>query len=83
MGFLLLWGMSVIADSPLFSTLVAQNADGALKGSALTLVNCIGFGITILSIQTLDALRELISPLWLFTVLALGPLVGLIGLGKK
>ena len=83
LGFLLLWGMSVIADSPLFSTMVAQNADGAIKGSALTLVNCIGFGITILSIQTLDALRDQFSPLWLFTLLALGPVIGLAGLMRK
>jgi MFS family permease len=83
LGFLLLWGISVIADSPLFSTLVAQHADGALRGSALTLVNCIGFGITILSIQTLDALRDQFSPEWLYTVLALGPLVGLARLASK
>ena len=83
LGFLLLWGMTVIADSPLFSTLVAQNADGALKGSALTLVNCIGFGITIVSIQTLDALRDQFSPLWLFMLLALGPAIGIAGLSRK
>ncbi|NER09024.1 Predicted arabinose efflux permease, MFS family [Muriicola jejuensis] len=83
LGFFLLWGMAVIADSPLFSTLVARNADGPLKGSALTLVNCIGFGITILSIQLLNVLQALISPAWIFTFLALGPLLGLAILNKK
>ena len=34
--FLFFWGMTVVADSPLFSTLVAQNAEPTLKGSALT-----------------------------------------------
>lgn len=54
--FLLFWGMVVIADSPLFSTLVAQNAISEFKGTALTIVNCIGFAITIISIQTLTYL---------------------------
>ena len=38
-GFMLFWGMVVIADSPMFSTLVAQNADAEIKGTALTIVN--------------------------------------------
>src|SRR5690606_26028675 len=36
--FLLLWGAVVVADSPLFSTLVANNADGESRGTALTIV---------------------------------------------
>lgn len=81
--FLLLWGMSVIADSPLFSTLVARNADGPLKGSALTLVNCIGFGITIVSIQLLTLLQNVLPSVFLFPVLSLGPVMGLLALAKK
>ena len=56
--FLMFWGMVVIADSPMFSTLVAQNTTGELKGTALTIVNCIGFGITIISIQVLSFLSN-------------------------
>ncbi len=81
--FLLFWGMVVIADSPLFSTLVANNAVGQLKGSALTIVNCIGFAITIVSIQLLSFFQDLIAPTFLFILLALGPVIGLIGLGSK
>jgi len=81
--FLLLWGMAVIADSPLFSTLVANNAEGPLKGSALTLVNCIGFAITILSIQLLNSLQILIPLTTIYLVLALGPVIGLFALVKK
>ena len=79
-GFLLLWGMAVIADSPLFSTLVAQNADPELKGTALTIVNCIGFAITIGSIQLLGWMTTVTTPLFLFVVLAIGPILGLIAL---
>ena len=37
MIFLFFWGMVVIADSPLFSTLVANNSPPEIKGTALTL----------------------------------------------
>ncbi|MCH2216377.1 MAG: MFS transporter, partial [Flavobacteriales bacterium] len=83
--FLLVWGLTVIADSPLFSTLVAKNAPPELKGTALTIVNSIGFSISILSIQLLDFLRHWSDSLFVLTVLAIGPLLGLIALsyGKR
>lgn len=82
-GFLLFWGMVVIADSPLFSTMVAQNASGPTRGTALTIVNCIGFSITIVSIQLLSDLMMRVSPTNLYMILALGPAVGLTALGFK
>lgn len=78
---MLFWGMLVIADSPLFSTLVAHNAEGKFKGTALTIVNCIGFAITIISIQLLSNLILNISPTNVYMVLAVGPFLGLIALG--
>jgi len=81
-SFLLFWGMVVIADSPLFSTLVAQNATVELKGTALTIVNCIGFSITIISIQLINELRMITDSNLIFTVLALGPILGLIALSN-
>lgn len=81
--FLLIWGIVVVADSPLFSTLVAQNATPKLKGSALTIVNCIGFSITIISIQLLNILSFYLPISFLFLALAIGPIVGLIALKKS
>jgi MFS family permease len=78
--FLFFWGMAVIADSPLFSTLVATNALPELRGTALTIVNCIGFSVTIISIQVLTWLSEKIDPVFLFTLLALGPVLGLVAM---
>jgi MFS family permease len=79
-SFLLFWGLVVIADSPLFSTLVAQNAIPEERGTALTIVNCIGFAITIISIQLLILLQLLIPVQFLFIVLAVGPILGLLAL---
>jgi MFS family permease len=82
-AFLLFWGMVVIADSPLFSTLVAQNAPSKDKGTALTIVNCIGFLITIISIQIISSLFKFTNSNLVFSVLAIGPIFGLISLINK
>ena len=79
-AFLIFWGLVVIADSPLFSTLVAQNAESETRGTALTIVNCIGFAITILSIQLINYLSISWNKENLFILLAIGPVLGLIGL---
>ncbi len=82
-AFLFIWSMAVIADSPLFSTLVAQNAPIATKGTALTIVNCIGFSITIVSIQLINALRTTGNAQYIYLLLAIGPVLGLLALRKK
>lgn len=81
--FLLFWGMVVVADSPLLSTLVAQNAPLQLKGTAITIVNCIGFAITIISIQILNSLTNVTDSNFIYMILAIGPILGLISLRKK
>jgi MFS family permease len=81
--FLFIWSMAVIADSPLFSTLVAQNAPPEFKGTALTIVNCIGFSITIISIQLINALRDDHNAGYIYALLAVGPVLGLVALMRK
>ena len=81
--FMFIWGMAVIADSPLFSTLVAQNAQPASKGTSLTIVNCIGFSITIISIQLINALRNAENARYIYMLLAIGPVLGLLALFKR
>jgi MFS family permease len=80
LAFLVVWGIAVVGDSPQFSALNAQSAPRELVGSALTIVNCIGFSITIVSIQLLNGLTSVIDPAYLYVPLALGPLVGLAAL---
>lgn len=81
--FLIFWGMVVIADSPLFSTLVAQNAPPEIKGTALTIVNSIGFAITIVSIQLFNWSLNLISFQNSLFILGIGPALGIITLARK
>jgi len=80
LGFLIFWGIVVVGDSPQFSALVAQAAPKELVGSALTIVNCIGFSITIISIQLTNYLSDFIRPNYIFFLLAVGPLMGLFSL---
>ncbi len=81
--FMLVWGVSVIADSPQFSTLVAQMAPSSNKGTALTIVTSIGFAITIVSIQFVTFLfDEWGNKYSIFVTLALGPIIGLVSLWR-
>ena len=80
--FLLIWGMSVVADSPQFSTLVAQFAPAEARGTALTIVNSIGFAITIVSLKLMDTMLTHFDPKVVFTVLAIGPAFGLVALSR-
>jgi MFS family permease len=77
-AFLLIWGTSVVADSPQFSTLVAQSAPKENTGTALTIVNCIGFSITIFSIEVVQWLMHYGSPSLALLALAPGPILGVL-----
>ena len=79
--FLIVWGITVAADSPQFSALVASTVASGIKGSALTIVICIGFAITIVSIFFIDQLQhQLTFSKYIFTFLSIGPILGLIAM---
>lgn len=75
--FMTVWGIAVIADSPQFSALVAQTAPVENRGTALTFITCIGFAITIVSIQLLGFLFNRFHSQLTFLLLVPGPVIGL------
>lgn len=77
LAWLLLWGVTVSGDSPQFSALTARNAPQAAVGSVLTLVNCIGFVISVLSIELFTWALPHYSLGLLLPLLGVGPLIGL------
>jgi MFS family permease len=82
LAFLLLWGITVVGDSPQFSAMNAANAPREYVGSALTIVNSIGFLITIFSIQLASSLLPLLGIQYLFWILIPGPVIGLWAMRK-
>jgi MFS family permease len=75
--FLVIWGIFVVGDSPQFSTLNAMTAPKEFVGTALTIATCIGFSITIASIQLLSVLTEAGFMPWSLLILFAGPVFGL------
>ena len=82
LAFVLFWGVVIAGDSPQFSALNARFAPPRLVGSALTIANCIGFSITIVSIALLAGLIEAVGPQYVFVMLAPGPVLGLAALRR-
>ena len=77
LALLVIWGTVVVGDSPQFSALTAKTAPKEYVGSALTIVNSLGFAITIFSIQLANYLYTVINPNYIFMALVVGPLFGL------
>lgn len=80
LAFLIFWGIVVAGDSPQFSAIVALSSPKELVGSALTLVNSIGFAITILSLWVVYHFIEIMNQSFILMLLAIGPLVGLLSM---
>jgi DHA1 family inner membrane transport protein len=80
MAWLIVWGITVAGDSPQFSTLTASNAPPQAVGSILTLTNCIGFSISIVSIELFTALSATVALSALLPWLSIGPLLGLLAM---
>lgn len=79
--FWIIWGMSVVADSPQFSTLSAQACAPEKIGAALTIQNAIGFAITMISIQISTILVAHLNT-YISWLLLPGPILGLILLNR-
>jgi len=73
---LLIWGFFVVADSPQFSALAAVYCPPEYTGTAFTIQNGIGFGITVVSLQIIPWIAQMIGWQWAFVFLAPGPILG-------
>jgi MFS family permease len=72
----LVWGVTVVADSAQFSAAVTELSAPQYIGTALTLQTAVGFLITIISINLIGAAKDLIGWQWAFTLLSVGPFLG-------
>ena len=77
-GLILVWGVTVVADSAQFSTLVTRVVPQHAVGTALTLQTSLGFLLTTVSIQIVPPIEAALGWRWAFPALALGPLLGIL-----
>lgn len=79
---LLFWGIFVIPDSPQFSAMVAKSCDSSYIGTGLTIVNSIGFALTIVSIQMVNLIWSSTANIFVFWIMVIGPVIGILAISK-
>jgi sugar phosphate permease len=78
----LVWGFFIIADSAQFSVLVTESVPAHAVGTALTLQICLGFLLTIGTIQVIPPIVRTAGWPWAFVLLAIGPLLGILSIRR-
>lgn len=73
----LIWGVTVVADSAQFSVIVTEVGDQSYVGTALTMQVAVGFTVTVATIWLIPIIEAAVTWRWAFSILALGPLVGI------
>ena len=77
---LLIWGMSVIADSAQFSAAITELSPPEWTGTLLTLQTAMGFALTAIMVQALPVWIGWAGWHWAFAPLAIGPFLGVIAM---
>jgi MFS family permease len=81
-ALLALWGFAVVADSAQFSALVSDAVSRDHVGTALTLQTCLGFLLTLLTIDLLPRMAGIVGWQHASWLLVPGPVAGLIALRR-
>jgi MFS family permease len=76
----IIWGFAVVADSAQFSALVSEYAPREHVGTALTIQTCLGFLLTIATIEGLPRVAEIVGWRWAALLLVPGPLLGIVAM---
>jgi len=72
----MVWGFAVVADSAQFSALVSEHAPREHVGTALTLQTCVGFLLTMVTIEMMPRVAAATSWRYASLLLVPGPLLG-------
>lgn len=81
-ALLLVWGAAVIADSAQFSAALSETADPRYVGTALTAQTALGFLLSVLTIQALPLLAQIVGWRAAVPLLAVGPLLGVVAMAR-
>jgi MFS family permease len=78
----LVWGFFIIADSAQFSVLVTESVPAHAVGTAITLQVSLGFLLTTATIQAVPPIVRTLGWPWVFVMLAIGPVLGIIAMTR-
>ena len=81
-GFCLVWGVAIVADSAQFSASIAELSDKSLVGTMLTVQTGSGFLLTLITIHLVPLIVEWVGWEHAFVFLAIGPFLGVIAMGR-
>ena len=73
----IIWGFAVVADSAQYSASISELCQPEYTGTALTLQTSLGFLLTLVTIRLIPLIQELVGWRWAFSLLAVGPAVGI------
>ena len=78
----IVWGITIVADSAQFSAAITELADRNLIGTMLTVQTCLGFLLTMASIQLLPWFAAWVGWRFAFALLAAGPFLGVAAMAR-
>jgi MFS family permease len=76
----IVWGFAIVADSAQFSACVTELGTREHVGTALTLQTSLGFLLTMFTIRLVPFVAARVGTQWSFSVLALGPALGILAM---
>jgi MFS family permease len=76
----IVWGFAIVADSAQFSACVTELESREHVGTALTLQTSMGFLLTMFTIRLVPWIGARIGTQWSFSVLAIGPALGIVAM---
>ena len=79
-ALVMVWGATIVPDSPQFSALVADASPAEQAGSLLTFQTALGFGLTIATVQLTPLVAAAFGWPLLLALLALGPAFGIVAM---
>ena len=76
----IVWGFAVVADSAQFSALVSDYSPPDYVGTALTLQTCLGFLLTVVTIELMPRVAAAVGWRWAALLLVPGPILGIVAM---
>ena len=71
------WGLTIVADSPQFSACTAELAESGYVGTMLTVQTSMGFLLTLITIHLVPVVVDAVGWQFAFLILVPGPVVGI------